>query len=91
MYLYKAVIYHDTDDVVSIPDGNAAAITDFEDNHKSGCLEVDSLEVVETTFTFDKTYTEFDALVTGDLDWTDVRYIVQAKTYCLHLLVNNPL
>jgi len=91
MYLYHAIIYHNTTNVVTLPANNTANVADFEDNHKSTALKVDGIEIIETTFEIDKTYEEFDALITGDIDWSDVRYEEHAKDYCLYLTSDNPL
>ena len=91
-YIYEANIYKDTTGVIGVDvTQNTADKTDFETNHKSGCLQVDAITILQTSYRLDKTYTQFDALITGDITWADVKFIDDGKTYKLYLITNAAL
>jgi len=70
---------------------NALDKTDFETNHKSTAIKVDALTILETTFRIDKTYTQFDALITGDYTWADVKFIDDGQKYTMYIISSSPL
>jgi len=86
MYLYRTVIYHTTTNVVTLPANNTADVADFEGaSKKPNALEIQSLDIAETTFQLPKSYSDFDSLITGDIEWSDVKYINESKAYVLFL------
>jgi putative sterol carrier protein len=84
-YLYKTIIYHDDTNVVETPTNNDTDNTDFETNNKSSAVSVNEVVISSTTFVIELSYSDFDDLITGDVAWTDVKYIEDAKAYCLFL------
>ena len=90
-YLYRTVLYHDTSKVVGEPATNAADLSDFTTNHASSVVDVTGIDLSELTFTLDKSYGDFDTLVSDPYDWTDVRCNNTGNAYELYLLVNAPL
>jgi len=88
MYLYKAIIYKDTQGL-SIPDGtNAADKIDFETNYKSQSVVVNETVLAETTFVSEISYSAFKAKVTL---WSNVKYIEDTVKYIINLISENPL
>lgn len=91
MYLYKTKIYYDTTNVIDAPADNDTNLSDFNNNHKSSALLVDDVSVAETTFILEKSYSDFDALVSDPITWEDVKYIDDGISYNLFLTSSNPL
>ena len=91
MYLYKTVTYHDTSGVASVPASNAADNADFVANRKASAVQVDALELAETVFVTEKSYTDFGTLVTNNTTWASVKYVTGAKSYEMYLISNTPL
>jgi len=91
MYLYKTKIFHDDSKVVGLPSWNDAAVTDFEANHKSSVLDVNALELQDTTFVLDYTYNEFSDAVENNTTWGSVKCHNDGASYTLYLLTTNPL
>jgi hypothetical protein len=90
-YLYKTRIWKDTTNVIGVdPAVEAANKTDFETNYKSSAIGVSSIEIAETTFITDLTYTEFKAKITGDITWGDVKYSENSR-YDLYIITNSPI
>lgn len=88
MYLYKTTIYKITDNVVGIDVGqNDTDKTDFDNNRKSSAIKIDNIVLAELTFEVEKTYTNFSALITGGILWSDVKYTQSDKKYELYLLI----
>ena len=91
-YIYRASIFFDTTNVIGVNVSTEAAnTTDFETNYKSSCVEVNELQLLTNSFIIYKTYTEFKALITAEIDWTDVKLIIRDKDYCLYLITEDPL
>jgi hypothetical protein len=91
-YLYHAYVYHDTSDVLGVnPVVEAANTADFENNYKSQAVQIDDIIPGQTTFDIVKTYTQFKALISSPLTWSDVRYADEEKAYDLYLLTSSPL
>lgn len=90
-YLYRAVSYKNPE-LLGLPAGtNAADITDFETNYKATALLVNSVNLAETTFEIDKTYTQFKALVVSPLTWANIEYTEDSVKYIFNLLSDDPL
>lgn len=91
MYLYKTIIYKNTDNVggLTLAERTQMALnkTDFETNHKATAIKVDEIILAETTFEIEKTYAQFEALLTGDLTWADVKYKEIDNIYVINLLI----
>ena len=90
-YIYKTSIYHDTTGVIGVPGSNTADLADFVANHMGTCLPVTNVQVAETSFELDKTYTQFDALVDTPYSWSDVKCITTEKAHQLYLITSNPI
>jgi hypothetical protein len=91
MYLYKTRIYK-TPEPSYAPAGNAGDRTDFEDASKKGeALSVTKIDVSETTFELDLTYTSFKAFVVSPILWSDVKYVESPAYYDLLLASENEL
>ena len=89
MYLYRTTIYKTPDIVAGLSSeeksAHAAAKTDFEGNHKASAVKVDEIITVGTTYVIDKDYSDFDAMITGAIAWTDVKYIENSFDYKIYL------
>lgn len=90
-YLYQTHLFRETASVVPIPADNTANLADFEDDHKSTALFIDELALAETTFQIDLTYPDFHDLITGEIEWSDVKYIETPTSYRVLLLSDIPL
>ena len=91
-YLYITEIFTNTNNIVGFDiTQNNLDKTDFETNYKSSCVTVNSLSMAGTTVRLDKTYTQFKALITGDLTWADVKLIVGTNRYEIFLITDSPL
>jgi hypothetical protein len=86
MYIYECTIYHTTASVVSPPTGNDTSVADFETNHKASAVAVESIQIAETSFVIEKTYSEFETLIAGGLSWADVKYVEGSVSYHLFLV-----
>lgn len=88
-YLYNAIIYKTTDNVVGLDvTQNNLDKTDFETNYKSSCEDITLVNVAATTFEHDETYTDFKAMITGDITWSDVKMVEGDNKYTLYLLIS---
>lgn len=91
-YIYKTILYTNTSDVVGLDETqNNADLSDYQTNHQSDTVKIDSLALAETSFLIDKTFADFDSLITGVFDWTDVRHLAIQNQIELYLLSANPL
>jgi len=91
-YLYHTYVYHDTTNVLGVnPITEAANTTDFETNYKSLCVKIDDITPGSTMFDIIKTYTEFKALISTPIAWSDVKYADEGKNYDLYLLTDQPI
>lgn len=89
-YLYTASIIKDTSTAIGIDvTQNNTDKADFENNRKSQATKVSSVDVAETTFMSDESYTAFSARITGGLTWADVKYTETGafNNYTLYLLL----
>lgn len=87
MYLYKHTIYKITDNVIGLNvTENNTNKTDFETTHKSATDKVTQIDLFETTYIVLKTYTDFEALITGEVTWADVKLIEDSDKYELNLI-----
>lgn len=93
MYLYKKVIFIETDKVIGIDvQQNNADKTDWEDNYKSSAVPVNELVIAETTFIVDNiTWATFKTLVDTPYTWGDVKYIENSGRYEIYLTSSEPL
>ena len=90
-YLYKTVVYIDTTNVVNPPANNSTNLTDYETNHQADTTKVDDLQIAETTFVVDKSYSDFSDLITTPYDWGDVKEHEHGNKYELFLITTSPL
>jgi hypothetical protein len=90
-YLYKTFLYTDTTNVIPIPSGNNANVTDFETNYKDDAVQVTDIQLAETTFIQEKTYSDFKDLISDPIEWSDVKFIEKQNHYELNLLSQNAL
>lgn len=92
-YLYMARIMTNTDNCYGFDNAQEALDkTNFDNNYKASCIEVDDLENSETTFLVKLTYEEFKAKIDGtNILWTDVKLEIAGNFYDLYLLTNNPV
>jgi hypothetical protein len=91
MYLYKAITYHTTTNVASVPVNNTTDNADFVNNYKASAIKVDSLELAETTFVTELSYTDFKAEVAQHTSWSNVKYVQNDKSYTLYLISSSSL
>lgn len=91
MYLYKTVTYHTTTNVVTLPANNTTDNTDFVNNNKASAVKVDAVEVAETTFVTELSYSAFKTLVTNNTTWASVKYIQGPRAYQMFLVSSSPL
>ena len=91
MYLYKTVTYHDTTNVATVPVDNTTDNSDFVANRKASAIAVDSIEMAETTFSTELSYTDFKTKVTTYATWGSVKYITGPKSYQMFLVSTSPL
>lgn len=90
-YLYKTALYTDTTNVPSPPSDNSTNLTEYQTNHQSDTVKVNTVQLAETTFATDISYTDFDTLVASPYDWTDVKEVTLKNRYELYLLTSEPL
>ena len=89
-YLYKTILFKNTDDVIGFLPSNNADKQEFENNYKSQAQPVNDLTLAETTFEVEKSYTDFKALLVQLIKtWPDVTYKENNKKYELNLLINS--
>lgn len=91
-YLYSHRIWTNTTSVIGANNAQEALDkTDFETNYKSSTLACDDLELMDTTVMITKTYSQFKALITGDIAWADVKCETGTNFYDLYLLTESPI
>lgn len=86
MNLYTMTLFKSTNNVIGAPSDNDVNKTDFETNDKSLAVKIDAIEIVETTFIINKTYTQFEALITAPITWADVKYLEDDRKYTCYLI-----
>jgi hypothetical protein len=86
MNLYMTTLFKSTDNVIGAPADNDVNKTDFETNDKPLATKVDEVSLMTTTFIINKTYTQFEALLSPPLTWADVKYIEDDRKYTCYLL-----
>lgn len=90
-YLYNTVLYNDTTNVADVPADNDANSTDFETNHSADVLVVDNVTLAATTFIFDRTYSDFEALIVDPIEWADVKRYPLDNRCILYIISNTEL
>lgn len=90
-YIYKTYLYHETVDVIGAPASNATDLADFTTNHAADVVDISDLDLAGTSFGIEKSYEDFDALVAGDYDWTDVRCRTDENAHELYLVTTTPI
>ena len=91
-YLYNTFVYHTTTTVIGVNQAEEEEhTTDFETNYKSQCLQVSKIIPLTTTFDIVLPYDQFKAKITGDILWSDVKYVDDGKAYNLVLITDSPL
>jgi len=90
-YLYKTTVYTDTNNVLAVPANNSTNLADYENNHQSNTVKITDLQLADTTFGIDISYSDFDSLVASPYDWTDVREWEHNNRYDLYIITSEPL
>ena len=90
-YLYYTALYTDTDGVSGVPEDNATNLADFEDNHAGDVPHVDDVTVATTTFIFDKSYSDFEDLISDPITWGDVKCYDINNRHLLYIISNTEL
>ena len=90
-YLYKTTLYTDTSKVLAVPANNSTNLADYEANHQDDTIKITDLQLADTTFGIDVSYTTFDSLVTTPYDWGDVREWEHNNRYDLYIITSEPL
>jgi len=90
-YLYSVDLASSSAKASGFPESNGTDVSDFETNHKSSAVAVTRVLLTDTTIVTEKTYTDFESLITGDIDWGDVVYTSRHGIYGLCLLSGSPL
>lgn len=92
-YLYRNRIMTDLTNCYGFDNSaEAANKSDFETNYKSSTYPVADLELMDTVFLVDKTYTQFKALVDGQtITWGDVKLETGTNFYDLYIITDTPL
>ena len=92
-YLYRTTLYTDTSSVVGINVAqNTTDLADWDNNYEALAELVTSLQIAQTTFTTDKTWTQFKALIDGvNITWANVKYYYEGNREVIVLIVNEPL
>lgn len=89
MYLYQTTIFKRPDEVIGITAEEVTehvnAKADYLTNHEASTLKLSKVQVSETTFFIDKTYSEFEQLITN---WADVKQVEDDMTIILY--IDNP-
>jgi hypothetical protein len=86
MNLYTTTLFKTTDTVIGAPTDNDVNKTDFETEDKDLATKVDSITITTTTFTINKTYAQFEALLVSPITWADVKYIEDENRYTCYLI-----
>ena len=93
-YLYRTKIYTNKPFIRALALDETAEEnnqSDFETNYKNQAVKIDDISVAENTFTIEKSYVDFKALIVGGVLWSDVKYFSDDIKYVLNLITNNPL
>ena len=90
-YIYTTQLFKEGTSVINMPVDNATNRTDFEDNHKASANDISDIVIQELTFETAKSYDDFVALITGDIAWSDVKYIDRPCRYELYIVTVSPL
>ena len=91
-YLYNTVLYTDKTGVADVPADNDANLADFNTNHSADVPVVDDVTIATTTFIFDKTYSDFEAIISDPIEWTDVKcYDTGGNRHILYIISNTEL
>jgi hypothetical protein len=91
-YLYKTIIYTNDTNVIGLDTTqNASDVADYENNNQASTVKVSNVQVAETTFLTELDYTDFDALITGDYSWDDVKEADHETHYELYLITSSPI
>ena len=90
-YLYKTVLYTDASNVADLSASNATDLSEYTTNHQSSTVKIDNIELADTTFEVEKTYSNFDSMITDGIDWTDVKELTKDNRYELYLVTSEPM
>lgn len=90
-YLYRTSLYTSTSNVPNPPANNSTNLSEYENNHQSSTVKVSEVQLAETTFSTDISYSDFDTLVASPYDWGDVKEVTKNNRYELYLLTSEPL
>ena len=92
IYVYKAQIMTDLTNAYGFNNSQEATDkTDFETNFKAQTVAVSGVEIMENSAIINKTYTQFKALITGDITWADVKTVTVLNRYDLYLITDTQL
>ena len=84
-YLYRTILYKNPSTVIDVDSNNDTNLADFVNNRKASAVKISEIQIAETTFVTDDTYTAFSARVAAPLTWADVKY-KEDGNYILYLL-----
>lgn len=90
-YLYNTVLYTDSTNVAGVPADNDTNVADFNTNHAADVHEVDDVTLATTTFIFDKTYSDFEDLISDPVTWEDVKCYTLDNRHILYIISNTEL
>ena len=85
-YLYKAILYKNSSEVIDVDANNDTNLADFQNNHKAAALKIEDVALAETTFIISESYASFSARIVSPLDWSDIKYKENHKIE-LYLLI----
>lgn len=87
-YLYKTTIFTDDTNVIGLnASQNTSDVSDYETNHQSSTTKITDIQIAETTFKTEMSYTDFDTMIVSPYSWSDVKELHLDNRYELYLVV----
>lgn len=90
-YIYKTAVFKNIDNVIDPPVDWETTKTDYENNHRASTVKVSDVQILATSFEINKSFTDFDALITSPFDWGDVKEVELPNRYILYLISSESL
>ena len=91
-YVYMCQVFFNPKNVVGVNEAQELLdAADFEDNYKADTIPISEFAMLNNSFEITKSYADFKDLITGGIEWTDVKCLTNHKCYCLYLITTNPL
>ena len=90
-YIYKTAVYKNVGQVIDPPANWNAQKTDYETSHRASTIKVNDVQIAATSFEIEKSFTDFDALISTPYDWGDVKEVDLPNRYQLYLITSEPL